>query len=93
MDETQETLRTSAFPSSHVKVSLQLQPMETHPMLQISVATVSSVTILILPRENFVGEMGEESLHSFDLLRTNRVLIVEERGGCADSVRWLASRD
>ena len=27
MDETQETLRTSAFPSAHVKVSLQ--PMET----------------------------------------------------------------
>jgi hypothetical protein len=62
-------------------------------MLRISDAIVSSVTILILPRENFVGEMGEESLHSLDLLRTNSVLIVEERGGRADSIRWLASRD
>ena len=60
------------------------------------VAIVSSVThSKLTSQKTFVGEMGEESLYSFDLLRTNRVLIahMEIEATATDSVWWLASRD
>jgi hypothetical protein len=41
------------------------------------VAIMSSVThSKLTSQKTFVGEMGQESLYSFDLLWTNRVLIV-----------------
>lgn len=65
-DETQETLRTSAFPSTHVKVDyldLSLSPYFLHiHHLSLKLKFLHGV---------YAGEMGKESLYCINVLWSN----------------------
>ncbi|KAG6536733.1 hypothetical protein ZIOFF_001800 [Zingiber officinale] len=65
MDETQETLRTSSFPSNHVKVE------NPHGTVNKPRTTLYGESAL---RNR---KMGKKSLHCFHMLRSNSVLILE----------------
>ncbi|URE24438.1 CK1 includes the casein kinase 1 kinases [Musa troglodytarum] len=73
MDETQETLRTSAFPSNHVK---GLHFSAKYVFIYALCLMNSSCSRIQDVMHSFLGKMGEESLHRLDLLWSDSVLIL-----------------
>ena len=70
MDETQETLRTSAFPSNHVKVYIFASMI--HPF-----SDPIFYSLLSLGQSNIgkkTGKMGEEPIYFLNVLWPNCVL-------------------
>ena len=75
MDETQETLRTSAFPSTHVKVGIWYC---IHYSCSLFSNRFSSALFLSIYQSDTgqkkSGKMGEEPVYFLGLLRANCVL-------------------
>lgn len=76
LDETQETLRTSAFPSNHVKVprAFLSARLQGRAKPYVSHVLISAFTEPNLRNQIFSGKVGEEPVHRLNLLRANRVL-------------------
>ena len=66
-DETQETLRTSAFPSTHVKVNYSFSHL-------LGLCFLSFVEMLLHWMALCAGKMGKKSLYCINLLWTNSLL-------------------
>jgi hypothetical protein len=77
-DETQETLRTSAFPSTHVKV-LSFFFFFFHSSSELIFGNVFKIFLEAYFVMGLAGEVGEESLSCICLLWTNSFVIT-----CAD---------
>ena len=66
-DETQETLRTTQFPSQHVKVGHELRYLTCFSLIILFFLTCSFGCLL-------PGEVGQEPLPCWDMLWANRGL-------------------
>ena len=67
-DETQETLRTSAFPSTHVKVNSKIQCLTIFHFFLFLLGMFIYCLIFC------AGEMGKKPVHCFNLLWTDCLL-------------------
>jgi len=69
MDETQETLRTTAFPSTHVKVGF-FSFEQRLDFCFVSIILIRTCPVLV----DFAGKMGEKSVHCINMLWEDSLL-------------------
>ena len=74
-DETQETLRTTAFPSTHVKVCFLKFETKTWILLILCCYYMLKLGVGLVFVEFFAGQVGKKSIHCINMLWQDSVLI------------------